>query len=99
MSISANSYEHIGKGLTEKMLATYGPLMDAKSLCKVLSYPSVAALLAAKARGRIPFQLESLEGRRGYFGLTEQVAAYVAASFSKQSRESVESDPSARKNQ
>lgn len=67
------------------MLATYGPMMDSKDMCKVLRYPSVAALLAAKARGRVTFKLAELEGRRGYFGLTEHIAAYLESAFSEQS--------------
>lgn len=66
------------------MLATYGPVMDSKSMCKVLCYPSVAALLAAKSRGRVPFRLAELKGRRGYFGLTEQIAAYLESSFNEE---------------
>ena len=67
--------------LREMMLATYGPMMDSKDMCKVLRYPSVAALLAAKARGRITFTLAELEGRRGYFGLTEEIAGYMESAF------------------
>jgi len=67
--------------LREMLLATYGPMMDSKDMCKVLRYPSVAALLAAKARGRITFKMAELEGRRGYFGLTEQIAAYMESAF------------------
>lgn len=73
--------------LREMLLATYGPIMDSKDMCKVLRYPSVAALLAAKARGRVTFKLAELEGRRGYFGLTEQIAAYMESAFSGQSGE------------
>ena len=68
----------------ELMLSTYGPLMDSKALCKALCYPSVAALLAAKSRGRVPFQLVELEGRRGYFGRTEHVAAYLESAFTEE---------------
>ncbi|WP_180124887.1 hypothetical protein [Rhodoferax sp. BLA1] len=71
--------------LREMMLATYGPMMDSKDMCKVLRYPSVAALLAAKARGRVTFKLAELEGRRGYFGLTEQIAAYMESAFNAHS--------------
>lgn len=59
------------------LLATYGPLMDAKAICRVLCYPSVAALLAARARGRIAFPLLELKGRRGFFASTEDIAAYL----------------------
>jgi hypothetical protein len=77
----ANELSKMSANLREMMLATYGPLMDAKDMCKVLRYPSVAALLAAKGRGRVTFKLAELEGRRGYFGLTEQIAAYMESAF------------------
>lgn len=70
--------------LREQLLSTYGPVMDAKALCKVLCYPSVAALMAAKSRGRVLFPMVELEGRRGYFGLTEQIAAYIESAFQVQ---------------
>lgn len=61
----------------ETLLSAYGPIMDAKTVCKVLYYPSVAALLAAKARGRIAFPILELKGRRGYFASTEDIAEYL----------------------
>lgn len=64
----------------EMLTATYGPFMDAKALCKVLCFPSVAALQAAKARGRLPFRPVPLEGRRGLFALTEEIAEIVQRS-------------------
>ena len=69
------------KNFRETLLAAYGPLMDAKAMCKVLCYPSVAALLAAKARGRIAFPILELKGRRGYFAATEDIAAYLQEAY------------------
>ena len=83
----AHELSKMSVNLREMLLATYGPIMDSKDMCKVLRYPSVAALLAAKARGRVTFKLAELEGRRGYFGLTEQIAAYMESAFSGQSDE------------
>lgn len=65
----------------ETLLAAYGPIMDAKAMCKVLCYPSAAALLAAKARGRIAFPILELKGRRGYFAATEDIAAYLQEAY------------------
>ncbi len=52
----------------------YGPLMDTNAICKVLYYPSGAALQAAKARGQLPFCPVEVKGRRGLFALTDDVA-------------------------
>lgn len=61
----------------ETLQITYGPLMDAKSICRVLHYPSVAALYAAKARGKLRFRTVELDGRRGLFAATAEVATYL----------------------
>lgn len=63
--------------LHQSLTGTYGPLMDARAICRVLYYPSVAALQAAKSRGKLPFDTVELEGRRGLFAFTEDVAAYL----------------------
>lgn len=51
-----------------------GPVMDAKTLCRIFHYPSLGALQMAKARGRLPFRPISFEGRRGIFALTIEIA-------------------------
>lgn len=61
----------------ETLNSSYGPLMDAKAICKVLHYPTVAALQAAKARGKLRFRTVELEGRRGLFAATADVARYL----------------------
>lgn len=69
------------KNFRDSLTSQYGPLLDAKSLCKLLYFPSVAALNAARARGRIPFALAEIEGRRGFFARTEDVAMYLERVF------------------
>lgn len=49
----------------KSLWSTYGPLMDAKAICKVLYYPNVAVMQAAKARGQFLFRLVKIKGRRG----------------------------------
>lgn len=61
----------------QTLQTTYGPMMDAKSICRVLHYPSVAALYAARARGKLRFKIVELDGRRGLFAATAEVAAYL----------------------
>jgi len=61
----------------ETLQSAYGPLMDAKSICRVLHYPSVAALYAARARGKLRFRTVELDGRRGLFAATAEVATYL----------------------
>lgn len=61
----------------EALTTAYGPIMDAKAICKVLHYPTVAALQAAKARGKLQFRTVEFEGRRGVFAATADVARYL----------------------
>ncbi len=43
--------------IREELLAKYGPLMDAKALCSVLCFPSIAALNAAHNRGKLTLKV------------------------------------------
>lgn len=54
--------------------ADYGPIMDAKALCKVLHYPTITALNTARTRGNLPFTPIAMERRRGVFALTNEIA-------------------------
>lgn len=53
---------------------SYGPVMDAKALCKVLHYPSNDALQEARRRGKLPFKVLAVEGRRGIYAGTDEIA-------------------------
>lgn len=58
---------------TRTLWDMYGPLMDAKALCKVFYFPSNDALQIAKSRGKLPFRPVSVPGRPGIFALTKEV--------------------------
>ncbi len=83
--------------IQETLWSTYGPLMDAKAICKVLYYPSVAALQAAKARGQLPFRPVEIKGRRGLFAMTDEVAELLTQAAQGRSRQEVEPDDLTRK--
>jgi len=57
----------------ESLRSECGPVMGPKMICKLLQYPSVGALQAAKAKGKLPFRPVTLEGRRGVFAWTADV--------------------------
>ena len=73
--------------MRESLIATYCPILDSKALCKILCFPSVAALNAAKTRGRLPFKVVEFEGRRGVFARTADIANYLDATFEAPLRE------------
>lgn len=63
----------------DELIEKYGRLLGPTEICRELKYPSVAALRAAKNRGRLPFRPIRLEGRPGIFAETAEVAALLDA--------------------
>lgn len=66
-----------GPCLQDRLWADFGPLMDQKSLCRVLHFKSVNALYIAHSQGRLPFAVFNLGGRRGFFAKTLEVAHWL----------------------
>jgi len=69
--------QSIGPCLQDRLWADFGPLMDGKSLCKILHFKSVNALNVAHSQGRLPFPVFNLDGRRGLFARTLEVAHWL----------------------
>jgi len=63
--------------LEDRLWADFGPLMDGKSLCRTLHFKSINALNVAHSQGRLPFPVFNLEGRRGLFARTLEVAQWL----------------------
>jgi len=80
--------------IREMLLVAYGPLMDAKAICKVLYYPSVAALQVAKSRRQLPFFPVEIKGRRGLFAMTDDVAELLIQAAAARSNASLNSNHS-----
>lgn len=66
--------------VTEKLWDEYGPLLDSRALCRVLHFRTPNALNVAHAQGRLPFAVFNIEGRRGLFAQTLDVARWVESS-------------------
>lgn len=60
-----------------QLLGLYGPMMGPSELREALSYRSADALRQAIARKRVDLPLFEIEGRRGKFALTSDVAAWL----------------------
>ena len=58
---------------------TYGVLIPAKDLARLLGFSSTAALRRAHATGRLSIPMFQLEGRRGWFAHVGDVCAYLRA--------------------
>lgn len=62
------------RDIRSSLWETYGPVMDARAVCKVLHYPSSYALQEARRRCKLPFKVLAIEGRPGIFALTDEIA-------------------------
>jgi len=60
--------------LQDGLTRLYGPLLASKGLWKVLGYRSPSAYRQARARKLLPVDEFDIEGRRGRFTLTKDVA-------------------------
>ena len=85
--------------LTEKLnghlIKLYGPLLGSRELWKVFGYASPAAYRQARARNLLPVREFEIEGRRGHFALTYEVARWLAMQSSQDSSELPAEDPEA----
>lgn len=59
------------------LIESYGVLMHAHDVQKVLRYPSSAAFRMARMRGRINLPMFSIPGRKGLFAYTQEVAKAI----------------------
>lgn len=55
----------------------FGPLMTGESLWRALGYPSSTAFAQARRRKRLPINVFQVENRRGHFGFTADVVAWI----------------------
>ncbi len=55
----------------------YGPLLASRDLWRVLGYASPAAFRQARTRNGLPVPEFEIEGRRGRFALTQEVADWL----------------------
>lgn len=71
ISTSSNS-------LAAQLLDRYGPMLGGRDLYAALGFKSYAAFHRSKQRGEIGVIVFSLTGRRGWFALTTDVAAWLS---------------------
>ncbi len=63
--------------LDESLTRSYGPLLGGAALTRALGYPSQSAFRQAVAHDRLPVPVFEIEGRRGRFALTADIAAWL----------------------
>lgn len=84
-AVDVNSLDELEKRLTR----TLGTVVGGAALSRALGYPSQGAFRQAVARGRLPVRVFELEGRRGRFALTADIARWLWAQCAPQKIESV----------
>jgi hypothetical protein len=67
---------------------TLGPVVGGSALSRALGFRTQAAFRKAKQRGRLPIATFEVEGRRGRFAATSDIAAWL---WSKRSVSTMES--------
>lgn len=66
------------KSLDEQLLDRYGPTLGGKELYAALGFRSYGAFHRSKQLGELGINVFTLPGRRGWFALTTEVAAWLA---------------------
>ncbi len=70
--------EQLTQELQESLTRLYGPLLASRDLWRFLGYATPAAYRQARLRQGIPITEFEIEGRRGRFALTQDVARWLA---------------------
>ena len=68
----------LGNELEADLLKLYGPVLNGENLTKSLGYVSREAFRQSVVRETVPVPIFKMEGKRGYYALTKDVAMYLA---------------------
>lgn len=60
-----------------ELTTIYGPVVGGRDLSRVLGFRSQEAFRQAVKRGRMPIQTFVVDGRRGKFAMTADIAAWL----------------------
>lgn len=63
--------------LEARLIRTLGPIVGGSALSRALGYPSQGAFRKALVRGRLPVRVFELDGRRGRFAFTSDIAEWL----------------------
>lgn len=71
--------------LQQQLLDKYGPILGGDDLRRALGYRTTAAMKKAWRSGQLKLNIFQIEGRRGLFSLSSDVASWLAAVAAKAS--------------
>jgi hypothetical protein len=71
-------YDQMHDALLRRLLACHGELMSTSALTTLLKFGSARSFRRAAGQGHLPFAAFRIDGRRGWFARTVDVAAWLA---------------------
>lgn len=71
--------EPLEQRLLQSLIADWGYVVGNAGLRQVLGFPSQSALRQAITRGDVPIPVFTIEGRKGWFALAHDLAAWLAS--------------------
>ena len=69
--------------ISERLILMYGELVSGQDLARELGMRSSEAMRSAIRRGRLPIRTFRMEGRRGWFALTADLANHLAQEINR----------------
>jgi hypothetical protein len=78
MTETSELVEELANSLEQDLLQTFGPMIYGQVLYKSLGYTSADAFRQAVSRQSVPVDTFPIEGRRGKFALTRDIAKWIA---------------------
>lgn len=91
--LAPSSFDQLHAELREALEAKHGPLLGGRTLVTSLGHNTSASLRQAQKRGQVSVSLFNLPHRRGYFALTNDVAAWLARARLSGAAESKKGQP------
>ena len=77
--------DDVMQNLKTQMIATFGPTIGGSDLYAALGFKTYSAFYRSYKRNEIGVPVFTLNGRRGWFALTEEVAEWLARNRSNSS--------------
>jgi len=77
-SAGSTEVDRLAEDLEGRLMREYGPILSGETLRNALGYRSAETFRQAIAKGTVPVPVFNLESRRGKYGLTRDVARWLA---------------------
>ena len=65
------------QSIAQKLIENHGPIICGATLSKVMGFPTTKAFNQSRRRGSLGIKTFRIEGRRGVFALTSDLAQWI----------------------